>query len=209
MVLGTLASGGPQHGHQIRRTAEVTNVGEWGGVSVGALYRELRQMAVEGLVAEVRTEQVGRRPARTIYAIADSGRLELAMLREHAIKDRHAPPDPLSVALIFSGEGDDPASFADWMTARRDFLRLALRELAAERERLTSRGYINALQSLSMRRGELGIEAELIWHDEMDGLLATARPGELAAVPPALDEAGPAQPKAGLAPLSSADSDPA
>ena len=44
MALGTLARYGPQHGHQIRRLADLTNVGEWGGVSVGALYRELRAM---------------------------------------------------------------------------------------------------------------------------------------------------------------------
>ena len=74
MVLGTLARHGQQHGHQIRRIAEVTNVGEWGGVSVGALYRELRGMEAEGLVAAVRTEQVGRRPARTVYEITGEGR---------------------------------------------------------------------------------------------------------------------------------------
>jgi DNA-binding PadR family transcriptional regulator len=56
-------------------------VGEWGGVSVGALYRELRAMDGEGLISAVRTEQAGRRPARTVYAITDEGRLELAMLR--------------------------------------------------------------------------------------------------------------------------------
>jgi len=48
-MLGTLARHGQQHGHQIRRIAEITNVGEWGGVSVGALYRELRSMEGEGL----------------------------------------------------------------------------------------------------------------------------------------------------------------
>ena len=62
MALGTLARYGPQHGHQIRRLADLTNVGEWGGVSAGALYRELRSMESEGLVETVRTEQVGRRP---------------------------------------------------------------------------------------------------------------------------------------------------
>ena len=107
MVLGTLATHGPQHGHQIRLIAEVTNVGEWGGVSVGALYRELRLMAIEGLVTEVRTEKVGRRPARTIYAITDQGRMGLASLRERAIKDVHPPPDPIGVALAFAGDGED------------------------------------------------------------------------------------------------------
>ena len=50
MALGTLARYAPQHGHQIRRLADLTNVGEWGGVAVGALYRELRAMEGEGLV---------------------------------------------------------------------------------------------------------------------------------------------------------------
>ena len=31
MVLGLLASHGPHHGHQVRRDAEQTNVGNWGG----------------------------------------------------------------------------------------------------------------------------------------------------------------------------------
>src|SRR5262250_994935 len=99
MALGTLARYGPQHGHQIRRLAEVTNVGEWGGVSVGALYRELRAMEREGLVERVRTEQVGRRPARTVYAVTGEGLLELGMLREQAIRSIHWWPDPLGVAL--------------------------------------------------------------------------------------------------------------
>ena len=86
MALGTLARHGPLHGHQIRRVAEVTNVGEWGGVTVGALYRELRAMEREGLVEAVRTEQVGDRPERTVYEITDEGRLELQTLREQAIK---------------------------------------------------------------------------------------------------------------------------
>src|SRR6202035_4806512 len=86
MALGTLARYGPQHGHQIRRLADLTNVGEGGGVSVGALYRELRAMEGEGLVETIRTEQVGRRPARTVYEITPDGQMELQSLREQAIK---------------------------------------------------------------------------------------------------------------------------
>ena len=96
MALGTLARYGPQHGHQIRRLAEVTNVGEWGGVSVGALYRELRAMEREGLVEQIRTERVGRRPARTVYQITGEGRLELTALRDQAIR-------PLVPAGLSSG----------------------------------------------------------------------------------------------------------
>ena len=109
MVLGTLARHGPKHGHEIRRIAEVTNVDKWGGVSVGALYRELRIMEAEALVDAVRTEQVVRRPHRTVYAITNEGRLELAMLRERAIRTVHYGPDPLAVAITFAAPGEDRA----------------------------------------------------------------------------------------------------
>ena len=185
MVLGILANHGPQHGHQIRRTAEVTNVGEWGGVSVGALYRELKVMTAEGLVRELRTEQVGRRPARTVYAVTDEGRVELSMLRERAIRDLRPGPDPLGVALTFSGTGDDPEQLASWLAARRDVLAVSLRETSAERERLMAKGYITPLVATVMRRSELMIEGELRWHEECSRTLTQAWAG-----PPAALEAG-------------------
>jgi DNA-binding PadR family transcriptional regulator len=48
MALGLLAEQGPMHGHRIRREAEEKNVESWGGVSVGALYRELPKLARAG-----------------------------------------------------------------------------------------------------------------------------------------------------------------
>ena len=140
MALGTLARYGPQHGHQIRRLADLTNVGEWGGVSVGALYRELRAMEGEGLVETVRTEQVGRRPARTVYEITGDGRIELQSLREQAIKPTGFGPDALGVALTFAAEGMDPAELRDTLRARRNRLEISAVELAAELERLTGQG---------------------------------------------------------------------
>src|SRR5487761_385024 len=98
MTLGMLAQHGAMHGHQIRRWAEVTQVGEWGGVSVGAPYRELRVMEGEGLVSAVRTEQVGRRPARTVYEITGEGQFELAALRVQAFRGLQYGPDPVGVA---------------------------------------------------------------------------------------------------------------
>jgi DNA-binding PadR family transcriptional regulator len=211
MALGTLASHGPQHGHQIRRTAEVTNVGEWGGVSVGALYRELRLMAGEGLVTEVRTEQVGRRPARTVYAITDEGRLELGTLREQAIRDTRPAPDPVGVALTFSGTGDDPGQFVRWMNARRDLIAVALREVSADREQLVAKGYISPLVAVVMRRTELMLDGELRWHEELMQALAVDWPGGTVAADAAALLAGaaitPARPDAGQAPDPGQDAD--
>jgi DNA-binding PadR family transcriptional regulator len=176
MALGTLARYGPQHGHQIRRLADLTDVGEWGGVSVGALYRELRSMEREGLVETLRTERVGRRPARTVYAITQEGRLELHNLRAHALAEMDPGPNPLGVALIFALDDVDREELRDAMRARRDRLVISGRELAAERERGVARGYLSPLESATMRRGELHIETEVRWHDELDAVLASGAP---------------------------------
>ena len=173
MALGTLARYGPQHGHQIRRLAEVTNVGEWGGVSVGALYRELRTMEREGLVERVRTEQVGRRPARTVYQITADGRLELMALRDQAIRlPEFYGPDPLGVALSFATDGMDREELRDALCRRRGRLAISAEELAAERERLLAKGYLSVFQAAIMLRGVMHIETEVRWHDELDALLA-------------------------------------
>jgi DNA-binding PadR family transcriptional regulator len=176
MALGTLARYGPQHGHQIRRLADLTDVGEWGGVSVGALYRELRAMEREGLVETLRTEQVGRRPARTVYALTGDGRLELANLRAHALAETDPGPNPLGVALIFALDDIDREELRGALRARRDRLVISGRELAAERDRGVARGYLSPVESACMRRGELHIETEVRWHDELDALLAGDAP---------------------------------
>src|SRR5215471_1589708 len=178
MVLGTLARHGPRHGHEIRRLAELTDVGEWGGVSVGALYRELRAMETEGLVETVRTERVGRRPARTVYAITDEGRLELAVLRERAVRNTHWGPDPLGVALTFAGAGVDREELISWMRGRRELLAIAGSQIEAERHRLVSKGYLGPVEAAVMYRGQVHAEAEVRWHDEFAKLLAELPPGE-------------------------------
>ena len=176
MALGTLARQGPLHGHQIRRAAEVTNVGEWGGVSVGALYRELRLMERDGLIERVRTEQVGRRPERTVYQITADGHLELVTLREQAIRPLWHGPDPLGVALSFAADGMDREELRGTLRARRDMLAISADQLRAERERLVARGYVGLLQATIIRRAQLLLEAEVRWHDELDEDLAKDQP---------------------------------
>ena len=183
MVLGTLDQHGPRHGHEIRRIAELTNVGEWGGVSVGALYRELRTMEAEGLVETVRTERVGRRPARTVYAITSEGKLELTVLTEQAVRNMHLPPDPLGVALSFAETGADREQLTSWLRSRREMIALQAAELAADRQRLVAKGFVDPLRAAVMYRGQLHAETEVRWHDELAKTLA-ALPPEAPAGPP-------------------------
>jgi DNA-binding PadR family transcriptional regulator len=174
MALGVLARSGPSHGHHIRRVADVTNVGEWGGVSVGALYRELRAMEREGLVEATRTEKVGNRPERTVYAITAEGQLELTTLREQAIRPLGSGPDPLGVALLFAADGMDPEELRRTLRARREMLAIGVREITADREQLLAKGFLDVLAAAVMRRAILAVQAEIAWHDELDATLGRA-----------------------------------
>lgn len=178
MILGLLAECGPMHGHQIRRTAELTNTEVWGGITGGALYAELRKLDGEGLVQVLREEQLGRRPARTVYQITEEGRLELVIQRDAALAVVFGSADPVSVVLLFAA-GADPAELAERLAARRHRIAAQLTGMAAERDRLTGQGILSPLAVAAFRRGELRLEAELRWHEEFERQLATLPPGGL------------------------------
>ena len=148
----------------------------WGGVTVGALYREMRALDAEGLIAAVRTETEGRRPARTIYEITPEGRRELAILREQAIAAPRQAPDAVAVALAFGGVGEGGVALP-LLRARRDVLQREVEGIAAERARLVADGVLGAVDVAVFRRGELLRAAEVAWIDEtILALEADAKP---------------------------------
>ncbi|MFL5608090.1 MAG: PadR family transcriptional regulator [Gemmatimonadaceae bacterium] len=165
LLLGALDRHGPRHGHRIRRAAEQANVASWGGVTVGALYREMRALDAEGLIAAVRTETEGRRPARTIYEITAEGRRELAILREQAIAEPRQAPDAVAVALAFGGVGERGVVLP-LLEVRREVLHREVEGIAAERARLVAEGILGAVDVTVFRRGELLRAAEVAWIDE-------------------------------------------
>jgi DNA-binding PadR family transcriptional regulator len=165
LILGSLDRHGPRHGHRIRRDAEQAEVATWGGVSVGALYRELREMNGEGLIETVRTEAEGNRPARTVYDISAEGKRELAILREQALTELRQGPDAVSVALLFGGVGEKGVAVG-LLRARRDALQREVDGIAAERARLVAEGHLGAVDIAVFRRGEHQRAAEIAWIDE-------------------------------------------
>jgi len=173
MILGLLAERGPMHGHQIRRAGELANAEVWGGITGGALYAELRKLSAEALIRAVREEQVGRRPARTVYEITAEGHLELAIQRDAALDVIFGSADPVSVVLLFAA-GGDAADLRDRLAVRSRRIAVQLDAMASERERLTAQGLLSPLAIAAFRRGELRLEAELRWHEEFDAKLVMA-----------------------------------
>lgn len=191
MILGLLAERGSMHGHQVRRIGELTNAESWGGITVGALYAELRRLAAEDLIRPVRTEQEGRRPARTVYEITDAGRLELSIQREAALDRILDGHDAVTVVLLFAS-GGRLGELRRRLAERRAKVVAQLEALRTERRRLQEQGILGVLEVGAFRRGEYRLEAELIWQAEFDRQLSGAeRSTALRVVPdPASSPAG-------------------
>jgi DNA-binding PadR family transcriptional regulator len=131
-------------------------------------------MEREGLVEATRTEKVGNRPERTVYAITAEGQLELVTLREQAIRPLEFGPNPLGVALTFALHGMDTGDLRRTLRARREMLAIRAEQMSADCEQLVARGHIDMLAATNIRRAIMHTEAEIRWHDEFDQELAAA-----------------------------------
>lgn len=170
-ILGALAELGPMHGHQIRREAQTNRTELWTDVKVGSLYAALARMADEGIIEAVRTEQTGNLPARTVYAITDTGRQELAVLRGDALRQVRLRPDPVDLALQYSAALGVEALVAAF-TNRRAAL---VAELESWRHlRAEAAPHMRGTEPLSFDHLTMRLEAEIAWHDHVIAELPAA-----------------------------------
>lgn len=158
------------HGHQLRRRAELINVGEWGEVRIGSLYSALHRMEAEGLILPLRREQSGNFPARTVYEITEEGRRELSVLRQEALQAASLRADPVDVALVVSA-GFDAGELQQLLDARHRTIEATLARFAGERSRLEKSGFLRPATRAVFRHWEERLEAERRWHAELGGLL--------------------------------------
>ncbi len=152
------------HGHQIRRAAQIDRTELWADVKPGSLYGALHRMETEGVITAVRTEQVGNRPARTIYAITEVGRAELAAHRDEALRDTRLRPDPFDLALQYAD--DLPLDELQAILEERHRALLAERT-SWQRLRASADPYLTELEKLTLRHSLLRLEAEVAWHGEL------------------------------------------
>jgi DNA-binding PadR family transcriptional regulator len=162
----------PMHGHQVLREAELRDVTEWAGISPGSLYGVIGRLEDEGLIAAVRTEQEGRRPARTVYGITDEGRKELGILLEGALQRFDLELGLFDVALLVAKPTVEPGQLNDLVARRAARVRMVLDSLVADRAHLKERKLLGAVEETLMRHAELRLEAEQRWHAELAEQLA-------------------------------------
>ncbi len=183
LALGMLSGAGPMHGHQIRRRAELVNVGEWGDVRIGALYGALHRMEEDGLIKALRREQAGNFPERTVYEITREGTLELFAIRDRALEHPGLGGDAVDVAMMVTSEV--PAAELRVLLGRRQrAVESSLFDLRAERERLVKNGYGSAAALAVFAHWEERFEAEVRWHTRLDPLIDDLAKGSIATMMP-------------------------
>lgn len=173
------------HGHQIRRAAQVDRTELWADVKPGSLYGALHRMEADGIVEALRKEQEGNRPARTVYAITEEGKKELAMHRDGALGDARLGPDPVDLALQYTGDLPEQ----ELRRLMGDRLGVISAQLASwRRVRDEADPYLTEMEKMTFRHTLVRLETELAWHHEvLDRLpnLLGSEPGSRAP-----DEAG-------------------
>lgn len=163
-VLGTLATAGPLHGHQIRQQAQTDRTEVWADVQPGSLYGALKRLAAEGLIREVRTERQGNRPERTVYEITAQGRGALAALRDDALERIAGKNDPFDLALALSR--DLPEEYLERIvTARVSALRARESSLRLRVEKADP--YVNEAERMVLLHLVERTAAEVRWHEEL------------------------------------------
>lgn len=163
-VLGALQQGGPMHGHQIRREAQVDRTELWADVKTGSLYGSLHRLAAEGVIEVVRVEQEGNLPSRTVYGITPDGRRELAAQRDQALRNTQLRADPVDLALQNTAdlaEEELQAIIED----RRQALESQLTAWRHQWE--AAKPYLKGLEPMTFEHTLLRLQAEIAWHDKL------------------------------------------
>lgn len=159
-ILGTLDRGGPMHGHQIRRAAQVDRTELWTDFRAGSIYAALPRMAADGTVTVSHSERVGNRPERTVYAITEAGRAELAASRDAALTWVGLRPDVVDLGL----QNAHDLSVAE---LRRLFesriVAITAQSIAWQNQWDAATAHISAREALGFAHTNLRLEAEAAW----------------------------------------------
>ena len=136
----------------------------WAHVSQGAIYSALRKCETDGLVTEVRTEQLGKFPARTVYRLSDAGRSALDVARAAAWARVGLPPDPFDLALSVS-DGLEPTALRTVLAQRLAAYTAALAELHGQLDLLSHR--LEPTARAVFEHVILRHETEVAWHQDL------------------------------------------
>lgn len=160
MLLGLLRDG-PLHGYELKRILE-EEMGDWADIAFGSIYFALGKLKDEGFVSTGAPEQEGRRPARIVYAITDSGRAEFLRLLRETLGSADRPRYGIDTAVAFL-DALPRAEAASFFRERIVRLEAALRFLRAHEAEERARPGIPPAAAAIFAHSLFHLEAELAW----------------------------------------------
>jgi DNA-binding PadR family transcriptional regulator len=160
MLILWLLSEQPLHGYRVSRILRDDFFGFWFALEDTSIYSCLRTLVKHGHARVFATEQEGRRPERTRYAITEEGRAHLGELLRRAWRELPSPADPIHLALAAASEL--PAEDLTLLRAERQAsLERRLDDLARRRRSAPSEEIVARFAALT--------KAELAWLKRMPG----------------------------------------
>jgi DNA-binding PadR family transcriptional regulator len=170
MILGLVKWLQPVHGYDVRRELMSWEVDRWANIQPGSIYHALRTLTAAGLLAEVATERVGARPARTTYRMTPAGDAEFEELLRRYWWEYKDPIDPFGAA--FSLLPALPRREA--VAALRNRVRLLagrVEGMAAVDARSDSDSYRPVHVRWAMELGRARAEVEIAWCQRIADLI--------------------------------------
>ena len=147
------------YGYEIKKALSDEATGFWFSLDDASIYSALRTLTKHGHTKQLGTEQEGRRPQRTRYAITSSGRRYYRSLLVDALATPSLPVAPVDVALAARGDLD-PTAVSEALARRAT----SLDELATgiEAARLSTPSPAIASRNLAL------VDAERAWLAALD-----------------------------------------
>lgn len=154
-----LLSERPSYGYEIKKALSDEATAFWFSLDDAAIYSALRTLTKQGHTREVATEQEGKRPKRTRYAITAQGRRHYRHLLADALAKPTLPVSTMDIAL--AARGDLDATVVSEALARRA---KSLEDLAAHIDAATP----GAPSAAIATRNKAIVDAERAWLAGLD-----------------------------------------
>lgn len=92
---------GDTHGYEIKEIAKLWGIERWAKIGFGSIYHALGKFQEDELIIELRLEQDGNRPPRTVYRITQKGEEAFFTLLRHTARTADPETRDLDMALAF------------------------------------------------------------------------------------------------------------
>lgn len=100
LVLAFVRAHGRAHGYLVGQDLLAWDADQWANTKTGSIYHALRQLTKEGMLNARALPGGQGSPARTDYAVTESGEAEFARLMEQALTIPEPRPDMLCSGLV-------------------------------------------------------------------------------------------------------------